>query len=791
MGQVQTFFGGSGSGNSTTRSGYTITSGAIGLDTGRTCANGGQYAMMTSLAALVSGYSAAVGVNMSLGGGGTSFTVGHTTGLPTGYAGGGTGAWLFSGGSYNLSVAGISGASVRFNRGGGGTTNDGGGNSYTGIIGGYYTYALPPTAPASVTATPSATASGVISVAFTAPSDDGGSAVTGYSILRDAVIVGTATSSPYSDTGLTPGDSHTYTVRAQNAVTTAAGTQSVDSPTSTAVVPGAPNAPTALTATPSASHTGRIDLSWTAPTVPGAGGVTGYNVFMGGTQIAVLTGAGTTYAVTGLTPYSSYSFTVAARNAFADANSTVGPQSSATSSTAAPGPPGAPTGLTATASTLIPGKISLAWTAPSVTGAGGITGYNIYFSTGALITSTTGTGVSYDVTGLNPGQTYTFYVTARNALDDAEGSESAQSGTATAQALGEPPAPSALAIVVSTTVPNRLSLSWTPPAGGYTGFKVFDRNVSTGVDTPIADVDVAFFDVDGVTTGTAKTYVVRTTNSYTDTLSSGYPGNYGGPATSTVSATAVADFSDAVPNVNAATNSTNVNFNGTYVINAVTATTVGYAKTATNVAATAVPTGSTITNNTNTTINGTYTIATPTASTFTYTKTAANIAAASVSGASVVDNTNALFNGTVTVTAVNVGAKTVTYAATGTVSSTAVPVNASPGQSGKITNQANAVYNGVGLVITAIPSSTTLQYAKTNANLAQTVAAGTVTDQKNLTDYNGTFTVASIPSYNTFTYATGGADQAAVAISTPPGGDAYRLNSPAELDIEYRSGWAG
>jgi len=787
----QAFFGGTGVGGSTSRSGYTVTSGPVGLVGGRLAANGGTYALMTSLAAMVAGYTGTVTVNMTLGGGSCSFAVGNPGNLPTSYAGAGTNGWLFNGGSYNLVFYGSGGAQVRFNRGPGGSTSDSNGTSFgANTVAGYYTYSLVPTAPQSVAATPSTSASGAITVTWSAPADDGGSGISGYQVLRggtaiaDLGVVGT-----YTDTGLTPGTSYTYTVRAKNAVTAAAGTQSVDSSSSSATAPGNPTAPQSLTATASSSHTGRIDLSWSAPATPGTGGITGYNIFQAGTQIATTTGTGTTYAVTGLTAYTSYSFTVRARNAFSDANSTTSTDSN-TGTATAPGPPSAPTSLTATPDGLTPGKISLAWTAPTTTGTGGITGYNVYFSTGTLITSTTGTGVAYDVLGLNPGQTYSFYVTARNALADAEGSESAHSNTAAATALGEPPAPTGLTVTASSTVPNRIALAWTPPAGGRTGFKVFDHNTSTNVDTFVAFVKTSYYYIDGLTAGVAKTYFVRTTNTYTDTLSAGYPGNYGGPASSTASATPSADFSDAVPSVVGVTDSTNSAFNGTFTINAVTSTTVGYAKTAANVASTAVPAGATITDNTNATFNGTFTIATPTANTITYSKTASNITSATVSGGLITNVTNGLFNGTKTVTAVNVGAKTISYAAAGTVSSVAVPTNTSPGQSGTVTNQSNAVYNGSGLAITSIPTPTTLTYAKTSADIGQTNAAGTVVDTTNQTGYNGTVVVASIPSYNTFTYATAGSAQSSVAISGP-GGDAYRNTSPATLDIEYRSGWAG
>lgn len=783
------YFGGSGSGSSTTRTGYTLTTGPIDLVGGRLAANGGVYARMTSLAALVAAYSGTVGVTATLGGGSAYFTVGNSGGLPGSYAGAGTNAWLFNGGSYNLVFS--PSAQMRFNRGGGGASNDGHSVNYTGTVGGYYTYDLPPLAPTLNSATPSTVASGTVNISFTPSADDGGTAYTAYTIVRDGTIIANIGTTTYTDTGLTPGTSYSYTVRSRNAVTDAVGTQSVGSSAIAVVAPGAPTAPQTLTGSESTTVVGAIDLSWAAPATPGTGGITGYNIFRDGTQIATLTGAGTTYTATGLTYDQSYSWTVKARNAFSDSAAILSTASNVVSVVAS-SPPSAPLNLTSLADGLVPGRITLDWDAPADAQTGGaITGYNVYYSTGVLAQTLTGTTSDTAVTGLNPGQTYSFYIKARNVLSDNSGVLSPQSNTTTVQALGEPPAPDSFGITASTQIAGRISMSWTPPAGSNTGFSVFEHNNTTNVDTLIAIVKTGFYSVDNLAPGVTKYYFVRTRNSYTDTLAPGYPGNFGGPASSTLSATPASDTSQTVPLVVAASDTTNTNFNGTYIINAVTPTTVRYAKVATNVTATAVSAG-TILNNTNTTLNGSYTIAsTPTPATLTYAKVAANIASATVSGATVIDTTNASFNGTFVVTAVNVGAKTISYARSGpAVASASVPINALPGGRGTISNQTNAVYNGTNLAITGI-TTLTITYAKVNANISESNAAGTVTDTTNRDYYNGPKVITNVPSYNTLTFGTVGPNQASTTTGTPPQGITHRAASPAELDIKYRSGWAG
>ncbi|GAA0646414.1 glycoside hydrolase family 18 protein [Kutzneria viridogrisea] len=67
-----------------------------------------------------------------------------------------------------------------------------------------------------------------------------------------------------------------------------------------------PSAPTGLTATGTTSSS--TSLSWSAP----SGSVSGYNVYQGGTKIASTTG--TTYAVSGLSASTAYSFAVSAYN---------------------------------------------------------------------------------------------------------------------------------------------------------------------------------------------------------------------------------------------------------------------------------------------------------------------------------------------------------------------------------------------------------------------------------------------------------------------------------------------
>ncbi|MBW8804314.1 MAG: cellulase family glycosylhydrolase [Catenulisporales bacterium] len=71
----------------------------------------------------------------------------------------------------------------------------------------------PPTAPTSVAVTGTTATS--VSLSWTAATDDVG--VTGYSVYRGNFVVGTATGTTFTDTGLSPATAYSYTVKASDA----------------------------------------------------------------------------------------------------------------------------------------------------------------------------------------------------------------------------------------------------------------------------------------------------------------------------------------------------------------------------------------------------------------------------------------------------------------------------------------------------------------------------------------------------------------------------------------------
>ena len=159
-----------------------------------------------------------------------------------------------------------------------------------------------------------------------------------------------------------------------------------------------PSPPTGLTGA-AAGSTG-ANLAWSAST--DNVGVTGYTVRRNGVQVA--TPATTSYADTGLSAATTYSYTVAAR----DAAGNISPNSATASVTTGntPPPPSNSAGL--------------AWDAVIVPN---LSGYRVYFGTapGTYLQpvgqgTSVGNVTTYTMTGLASGTRYYFAVTAFDTL---------------------------------------------------------------------------------------------------------------------------------------------------------------------------------------------------------------------------------------------------------------------------------------------------------------------------------------------------------------------------------------
>jgi chitodextrinase len=225
----------------------------------------------------------------------------------------------------------------------------------------------------------------------------------------------------------------------------------------------APSVPTGLTAT--ATSSSHVSLSW-QPATDNVG-VTGYNVYRNGTQIATVS-TGTTYVDAGLSDTTTYSYTVAALDA---AGNVSAPSTAAAATTPDGTAPSVPANLTATA--INTGEVDLTWQA--ATDSSGVTAYQLYRNNAPLVTLG-GTVTSYPDLGVSPQTHYTYAVAAL----DAAGNQSAQSAAASATTSSLPPAdttpPSVPAgLTASAKTGSEIDLNWQGSTDdtGVAGYHIF------------------------------------------------------------------------------------------------------------------------------------------------------------------------------------------------------------------------------------------------------------------------------------------------------------------------------
>ena len=182
--------------------------------------------------------------------------------------------------------------------------------------------AIPPGTPTGLSAT--AVSSSQINLSWTAPTSNGGAAITGYKIERESPVGGGwstlvantgSASTTYSNTGLLSNTQYNYRVSAINSVGSGSASSAANATTSSTV----PGAPTGLSAT--AVSSSQINLSWTAPANNGGAAITGYQIErespVGGgwsTLVADTGSTATTYQNTGLAANTQYNYRVSAIN---------------------------------------------------------------------------------------------------------------------------------------------------------------------------------------------------------------------------------------------------------------------------------------------------------------------------------------------------------------------------------------------------------------------------------------------------------------------------------------------
>ena len=349
-----------------------------------------------------------------------------------------------------------------------------------------------PGAPTNVTGT---RGNAEVTVRWTAPSSNGGSAITGYTVTSKpgskTCTPSPATVTTCTVTGLTNNSPYTFTVTATNAV----GAGAASAPSAPVTPIGPPGPPTDVAGI---AGNQRVTVSWTAPPDNGSP-ITSYYVSANDAVHSCTATTTTSCTVRGLTNGTAYTFTVTATSAVG-----TGPASAASLAVTPAAVPGAPTSVAGTSGN---GQVTVSWTAPPDNGSP-ITSYTATANDG-VHTCTTAT-TSCTVTGLTNGTAYTFTVTATNG----EGTGAASAASLAVTPSTVPDAPTGVTAVAGN---GQATASWSPPFDegssitSYTVTATGDGNNETctyTVTTPETDTCT----VTGLTNGTGYTFTVTATN---------------------------------------------------------------------------------------------------------------------------------------------------------------------------------------------------------------------------------------------------------------------------------------
>ena len=338
-----------------------------------------------------------------------------------------------------------------------------------------------------------------VTLNWTSPTPNGGSAIIEYIITMNPGNVITPTGSTATSrniTGLTNGTSYTFTVTARNTMRTSGSSQVSATPRTR------PDAPTILTVTPGNTI---ANVTWTAPDNNGGSPITHYivktynsstNVFIQDTSSTI-----TSVSVPSLTNGTSYYFEVLAVNTAGNSNPSL-KSTSVTPRTI----PGAPTILTVTPGNTI---ANVTWTAPDNNGGSPITHYIVKTynsSTNVFIQDTSSTITSVSVPSLTNGTSYYFEVLAVNVAGNSIPSFKSTSVIP----FTIPGAPRNL---IATNGNTFVNLSWDAPAsnGGA------DISSYIVTNSPIGGIITINFEartaiITGLTNNILYTFTVRATN---------------------------------------------------------------------------------------------------------------------------------------------------------------------------------------------------------------------------------------------------------------------------------------
>ncbi len=331
---------------------------------------------------------------------------------------------------------------------------------------------------------------------WTAPSDNGGSSITGYNIYRGtsphgegAMLVVAGVRSPFTDTGLEDATTYYYQVSAVNSV--GAGLRSEMASATTLFVPPPP--PNLVAAVKDRA----VDLAWEA-SVSNDGSPIIYRVYRSassGTETYLATVSSTSYhdgdVVNGLT----YHYFVTAVNATGDGR--MSNEVSALPCTL----PSAPLNITAEPGD---GRTIVQWNSPYDNGGSAVTSYKLYWknSPSEEFRVMSVSEMSLYHGGLVNGNPYYYKVAAVNAAGEGPASETI---VATPAAMPAPPSD-----LTATGGDQQVVLTWTAPMewadSNILGYRIYRGNDSQDLQLYDVSTDATYTDTEVIN---GQTYYYR------------------------------------------------------------------------------------------------------------------------------------------------------------------------------------------------------------------------------------------------------------------------------------------
>ena len=370
--------------------------------------------------------------------------------------------------------------------------------------------AVAPGAPAALSAVPG---NGEVALAWEAPGNDGGSAVTGYEVRFGAAggafgawtAAGDGEAREHTVSELDNGTEYAFELRAVNAVGAGEAVSAAATPRAGSAAPGLPRGFEA------SADDGAVVLRWEAPASDGGSAVTGYEVRFGaaggafGAWRRAGGGSAREHTVRNLDNGTEYAFELRAVNA-------VGAGEAIPAAATPVAAPGRPVDLSAAPGN---GAVALTWEAPSSDGGSAVVRYEVRRreAGGAFGTWTAagdGAARAHEVRNLDNGTAYEFELRAVNRAGLAG---AAASASATPAAV-----PSAPALSAQAEGRTAIRLEWSAPDDGGSAIERYELEVSadgaggwTRSGATLGPAAVSWTD-SGLEAGTTKHYRLRAVN---------------------------------------------------------------------------------------------------------------------------------------------------------------------------------------------------------------------------------------------------------------------------------------